>query len=482
MTALSRLLACVLASGLLAACTTSEPYWTKLGPFPATDGTLAGAPHSEPNKHCEVLQEPDASGGHPPSVHSCMAIVEFDDYGNPMNRAQLLGAADAARAAAEAGATILVYVHGWHENAKPDAPDLQNFRRLVARASKLDVEYSMKSLPAGNVFGVYVAWRGDSISARNIAAPASYLLTFWDRKSAAQRIGSSGGIYELLMRLSEIRQQNPNSRLVIQGHSFGGALLYSAFSTSLIDQMMRDANGVRPESGSVSRGEPIRSPPVADLMVLLNPAFEAMRLRPQFELARTFEYRVGPDRRDFLPPRLVIVTSEADWATRLVFPLGRKAGSSTDAYIGIEDSFERRAAQEANVTAVGHYVPLITHQLARAPAGKCEPRPAGTSRMELLLPSTLCIEAFLTPDLPRMLLTRCDKPGDCSQVVGIHHVQRGRVVDGRVPFRLPIMNIRTTKDVASSHTDIWNDTLQNFITQLTILSIRNPGAIPLQVK
>lgn len=43
-------------------------------------------------------------------------------------------------------------------------------------------------------------------------------------------------------------------------------------------------------------------------------------------------------------------------------------------------------------------------------------------------------------------------------------------------YRMPILNIRTTADLAD-HNDIWNPTMQVFLTQFVILSTHHPDQL-----
>lgn len=242
-----------LAAGLIG-CVSSRPYQTILAPRPGADGRLSGPPPTVPQ--CVGQRR-------------CVAFVEYDDFGNPFHRGQLQGAVDAATEFAEAGGSVLVYVHGWHNDAANGTRDVEHFRQLIKRASELDAKFRPGREGAGRVLGIYVGWRGDSIASSGLETPFSYLLTFWDRKGAAHQIGGSGGVYELFSRLSAIRRSHIQSRLLIHGHSFGGAVVYSSFSHSLVDQIIQDGhNAGLPPS------------PVADLVLIINPAFEAMKLRP----------------------------------------------------------------------------------------------------------------------------------------------------------------------------------------------------------
>lgn len=464
-TKMKKLLAFAAATLLLVAgligCVSSRPYQTTLAPRPRADGWLPGPPPTVPQ----------CSGR-----RACVAFVEYDDFGTLLNRGQLQGAVDAATEFAKAGASVLVYVHGWHNNAANGTRDVEHFRQLVARASELDAKFRPGREGAGQVLGIYVGWRGDSIASSGVTAPFSYLLTFWDRKEAAHQIGGSGGIYELFSRLSAIRRSNDKSRLLIHGHSFGGAVVYSTISHSLVDQIIQDGKEVGP-----------LSPPVADLVLIINPAFEAIKLRPQFDMARSQEYRPS------LPPRLVVLTTEADWATGTTFPIGRRLGTLFASYA------DDQSAKE-NTTAVGHHLPLVTHQLAQAKEDECISHSSSITLnstdnvFSAVAPiasldaindrprSSLCIYPILYENDTPLLLRRCDKAGDCMTVAGQHFIARGKVTEGFVPYRMPIMNIRTTSDVSSGHNDIRTKSLENFVVQLMVLAMTGPdgpGIIPM---
>lgn len=433
----------------LSSCVSSRPYQVaELGPRPTLEGGRLPVSAARPSvpKICS-------------SSTACIAFVEFDDYGNLMNRAQLQSTVQAADETARSKGTVLVYVHGWHNDANDGSRDVVEFKRLVQRASEVDSIFRPLHPGRGQIFGIYVGWRGDSISSEGVAAPLSNLLTFWDRKNAAHDIGASGGVYELFARLSDLRREHLESRLIIHGHSFGGALVYSTLAHTLMDQIRRDAE----ESTELTA-------PVADLVLLVNPAFEAIKLRPQLDLARSQEYKAN------LPPRLVIVTTKADWATRLAFPFGRFLSTLTDAYADEQSSSENRQA-------VGHYLPYITHQLSMPLLSDCSlTQGIPVQSLEAVQRedrATLCFQPLVYPDARPLELRRCDQPGWCSMVAGSHYIARGKAADGMTPFRLPILNIRTTDHVNTGHTDIRNKTFENFVVQLMALAVRDPESLPM---
>jgi hypothetical protein len=132
------------------------------------------------------------------------------------------------------------------------------------------------------------------------------------------------------------------------GHSFGGAMVYSAVANVLKSRMV-DARVTSALSGS---NQPIEG--FGDLVVLANPAFEASLYLPLYELMTRF-----PSFSPRQQPLLVIVASETDSATRSFFRIGR----------WVSTLFQRtgpRSSRAALVTTVGNYDEFLTHR-ASAP-------------------------------------------------------------------------------------------------------------------
>lgn len=462
---------------LLIGCVSTTAFHTTTAPRPDANGRIVKPAVDSVPPRCYPKE----------NDRVCISYAEFDDYGNPLNRKQMLKAADEAIAALNDDGLVLLFIHGWHNDSRPCEDvkadgctrDVRQFIQMVERVSEMDVYKKRK------VRGVYVGWRGDSIRAKGLTYPLSMLGTFWDRKAAAHQIGSGGGVYELISRVSDARRSNPNARLLMHGHSFGGAILYSALSQHLMDQIRRDERAKyeinldllsKLGPGDIRGLQQIT--PFADLVLLLNPAFEALRLRPQLDLARSQEYPLGADAEDpALPPRLVILTTEADWATGTMFPIGRWLSSRFDSYADSEASSENR-------TAVGHHIPYVTHQLiARSSCSNLEPKQAkraerlgaASSLTRLCLPGKHSLAGGAKQGVE---LTRCDKAGECSQVAGQHFLHRGNVKDGHVPYRLPIMNVRTNEQVSNGHSDIRSPAVENFMLSLMELAAEDPVSVP----
>ncbi len=287
-----------------------------------------------------------------------LMFVEFDDQGlqfpdKPFGEAAAFQITDAmkrlnALAADHGKLTIFVYVHGWRHNAAHDDDDVRNFRKLLHDSALIE-----QSRGTGHrVVGIYVGWRG--LSAR--FAPFREL-SFWTRKNAALHV-AQGSARELFARLRGFRcaqsRRNgaadcndqdafdrSNVRLFMIGHSFGALVLYNAVAGSLVEAM------TRAHDGGV-RGAP--TPRFADMVVLLNPAFEATRYTPLHRIAT-----LGPP-ATAEPPLMIAITGSADDATRVFFPIGRTLNSLFQRTVNDEE-------ERANTNTIGHMPLYLTHTL-----------------------------------------------------------------------------------------------------------------------
>ena len=146
------------------------------------------------------------------------------------------------------------------------------------------------------------------------------------------------------------------------GHSFGSLAIYNAISESLIDSV---SGGIASLSSSPSAGEQVSSP-YADLIVLINPAFEGARFEPLYQ-ASLNRMKRGP----YIPtqdPVLVLVTGTSDYATRYAFPIGRFFSTlfqdnSPESKDGTDIDGRADEERNANRNTVGHIPRYMTHDL-----------------------------------------------------------------------------------------------------------------------
>ena len=246
------------------------------------------------------------------------------------------------------GAVVVTFVHGWHHRAKVCDNNLACFRRVLQALSQSDKR---------PVFGVYIGWRGESLHGK------ASVLTFYGRKRTAHNIGHEGG-REVLLKLDEAyRNLNDTIKngskhpvtMVTAGHSFGGALVYSAVEGALVRELRNleapgsvHAVGKRAVKCGDQTVRPIR-PGIGDLVVLVNPAFEARR----YDYFAADLTTPGNYSKNQLPV-LLTIASEGDSAVKVAFPAGRIL------YFSV---FPWRYHGPSDVIGAGHYDPQTTHDL-----------------------------------------------------------------------------------------------------------------------
>jgi len=350
---------------------------------------------------------------------------------------------------------IVVYVHGWKHNAahgserKPykEDKDRQMFKQAVAGFARAETRMSGR-----HVVGVYLGWHGKSTAIKYVDN-----LTFWSRKRAAKKIGKAPKLDEqtVLRTLTELynlkeEMGSGNSRLVVFSHSFGTLLLFEAIKKKLIPQIAK----VQILSGKSETIPTIKG--VADLVIMVNPAFEAAQFIRIRERLKDVTFPV--EQR----PILAIFTSERDLATKYAFPLGQLVWIPR-----WDELFEHRKKW---LSTIGHYKPFQTHRLClveKTSRGICKQKKLEKRVKEpsLLKYRTLseyrvgenwdpCQSiALKDPRFPKGKETRLLPNVDCAP--------------GK---RFPFVLVRVGKKVIGNHNDIWRPTfvgaLANFVTCL----------------
>jgi hypothetical protein len=284
-----------------------------------------------------------------------LGFVELDDQGWFRDRKQLDAVKEMIRKEAGLGSgeprglILLAFVHGWKHNASYDDKNVVTVRSILERLNAAEHDEASNAVPkrpARRVVGVYCGWRGLSATLEPFEE-----LSFWDRKNTAHQVGH-GSLTELLSTLEELQIEcnkkrpapaPPRSELILIGHSFGATAMYSALSQIVVSRWVR----------TIEQGEILK--PLGDVIILLNPAFEASRHYNLNDLATTASgFQQGQQ------PVLAIFTSKGDWATHYVFPMGRFFSTLFESYRGDKLHEEQ---SKAGREAVGWFTPFRTHNL-----------------------------------------------------------------------------------------------------------------------
>jgi hypothetical protein len=378
-----------------------------------------------------------------------LGFVEVDDQGQLRLRAQmnavLKDIEDLSKKKDEDYISV-VFVHGWKHGATPHDGNIETFRSALDNLAKSEQALGERiKRPARKVVGIYIGWRGESLN-------VNYLdnLTFWERKNTAHKVGH-GAVTEILARLDRFRRQKDastpggrsRSRLIVIGHSFGGAIVYSALG-QLLEARFIQPQDAPPTTGNVEG--------FGNLVVLINPAFEAGLFSSLSDMA----LEKATYQKSQLPV-LAILTSEADDATKVAFPLGRRLSTAfekerkTDRYNPISNKNETIDEHDTNVEAVGHYAPYQTHYLM-----------ANDANLDVISKPG---DRSATSVLGVAKQWEDDAPGSEIQFPGAV-LKRSLASAGRNPYLV----IKVDKKLIHDHNDLSNPSIAEFIGHLILVS------------
>lgn len=377
-----------------------------------------------------------------------LSFIEFDDQGQLWDREQLHKVLGSYQPIAGVDDVLLVaFIHGWHHNADPEDGNIKEFRQLLTKLSQAEFNGGK----GRKVLGVYIGWRGESIT-----IPLINATTFWDRKNTAHKVGQQG-VTEVLLKLEEIvnvkagmETTNPqplNSRLVTIGHSFGGAVLYTALQQILEDRFI-DSRKNKTFAGDANG--------FGDLVVLMNPAFEALHYATLYDISQDYCRNYFPSQL----PKLAILTSETDQATGWAFPMGRFFSTFFETHtdldrhnctgIGKINPMEI-AEGEADRHTVGHFEPYLTH------------------RLNPLITSEKRNTNFNYRALQNLWSQQKMSGSFAFENTELMHL--GKTVPNN-----PYLNIQVDQHLIEGHNDIWHDDIVSFLRDLIMIST-TPGQL-----
>ena len=326
-------------------------------------------------------------------------FVEFDDEGwlyDPRGQPTQMQAVQ-ARLKAELNDRqydntdflVVAFVHGWHHNAHDTDCNVHEFRAMLKVANDryaADAARNPKINPR-RIVGVYAGWRGESIDINGLN-----VTTVLDRRNAAERV-AKGDVRELFAQLRKLQigeSQKPDPaggamragrmRTVVIGHSFGGLIAFHGLSPAVLNELtltkpdpdlscqptvyrpptVQMQNGVRVEKDETTASEKQKIAPVfPDMLILINPAFEATRFESLHALMRPNGCPYPEDR-----PKVVVVTADNDEATGWIFHAARKVLTLLEAYPRESNTTDKVSRErDANTHAIGFAQRYQTHRL-----------------------------------------------------------------------------------------------------------------------
>ncbi len=384
--------------------------------------SLAGCTHLSP------LRENSAANPHNSIVTGPgykLAFIEFGEQGSYQDTTQLTNAVELVEKTERP--LVITYVHGWQNNA--ESGDVEKFSGLLAR---------LNSAPAirdagFNLVGVYLGWRG-----RFTPVPVLKELSFWNRKATAERIASNYDCYDAIAAVSEAARKHgtANQYSVLLGHSFGGLIVERSVAHAINAEIHGHA--------SADRSLP------ADLILVVNPAADSILAR---QMISALYIRDTENTR----PMFVSITSSADRATGLAFPIGTRLASNTKAFnkVPAPGKAKNLESERAFYTSTpGHNDTLINHVTVNL--RKTIDSPQGHPALETNLEHNLSGDVFTLDGANGKLdLWQLKQVGDVD---------------------VPYWDVKVDPSIIKDHGDLWNERAEAMMA--AIFRIANPKLNP----
>jgi hypothetical protein len=276
-------------------------------------------PSSRPTLQCSAAQP------------ASLAVIEFDEMGElwrPENppagstvdpgRDQLNRALDAIRAAVSASphAIVLVFTHGWKNNAAEDNGNAAGLARVVQYLAQTYCEPAV---------GVFLAWRGNLISEY---MPVAQTFSYFNREKAAIRIPGSAFTDVLNQIVVTAHTLPPGAsgevrpKVILVGHSFGGLIMERALSQATLSKIpLGDSSPGTALDVGCGRTAQIQTS-LPDLTLFVNSAAAATEAKQMLDFLKAEHIHYTNCDSKAPRPLFISISSSSDAATRFAMPVG----------------------------------------------------------------------------------------------------------------------------------------------------------------
>jgi hypothetical protein len=350
-----------------------------------------------------------------------LAFIEFGEQGSYQDPSQLQNAVDLIKRTPRP--LVITYVHGWHNNA--GSADVTRFSDWLAEISQTQLIRDSGL----HLIGVFLGWRGEITT-----APVIRQFTFYSRKAAAERLASNFDCYDAIAAVSQAARESHQADgqyTVLIGHSFGGLVVERAVAHAINAEMHGHA--------AADRSLP------ADLILMVNPASDSILTRQM--IAALYSRHTENSR-----PFLVSLTSTADQATGLAFPVSTSLAAATKVFneVGVPGASDRESERRFYTETPGHNEFLINHETEKL--SKTIQAPGGLNALQTNLSHNLSGEVFTT-----------DGPNGTLE---LWHFKRTGSVD------VPYWDVKVDPTIIKDHGDIWNRKAQAMMA--AVFRMTNP--------
>ena len=434
-------------------------------------------PAKEPFVQGEQLDQYEPFTTEKPNHRFDLSYIEFDEKGDYWDRRQLGWTVQEIKHAAHAKDVVLVvYVHGWQNDASGlRGHDVGKFHCLLDNLAQADGGQH-------RFVGVYIGWRGKSIpggdgwfkdgSVPDLLAKAAFFvpheLSFYNRKDTATRVAGMPVTEAIFQSVAAARNgarmSGHQARTILIGHSFGALVLEKAMAQAIAAKVISE------DSAS---GGAFTTP--ADFMILLNSAGESIYAKEMIDMLRRRRAAGrGADEISAQHPLIVSITSQADWATGMLFPIGTRlsnAGGTLREYTwdkAYGDSSSHVSQREYFTHTPGHHDRLISHVAVPA---------SGSPKLPAYQYTDACSPAML--DAFRRNLSE-PLTGPNGEIRFITATAKGAKTEWKLvpltPEKLqtPYWIISVPREIMRDHGDIFNENALAMMARL--FRVSNPQA------
>jgi hypothetical protein len=357
-----------------------------------------------------------------------LAFIEFGEQGSYQDPSQLQNAVDLIKRTPRP--LVITYVHGWHNDA--GSADVAKFSDWLSEISQTQLIRSS----GFHLIGVYLGWRGEITS-----VPVVRQLTFYNRKAAAERLASNFDCYDAIAAISQAAREAHGAGeqyTVLIGHSFGGLVVERAVAHAINAEMHGHA--------AADRSLP------ADLILMVNPASDSILARQM--IAALYSRHTENSR-----PFLVSLTSTADAATGIAFPVSTSLAATTKVFneVPVPGADQRESERRFYTATPGHNEFLINHETVKLP--QTIQAPGGLNALQTNLSHNLIADVFAT-----------DGPNGTLELWQIK--QTGNV-------DVPYWDVKVDPSIIKDHGDISNRKAQAMMAAVFRMTnpLMNPGKV-----
>jgi pimeloyl-ACP methyl ester carboxylesterase len=409
-----------------------------------------------------------------------LSYIEFDEKGDYWDRRQLGWTVDEIKKVTATKDVVLVlYVHGWQNDASTiRGHDVGKFHCLLEHLADADEGRH-------RFFGVYVAWRGKSVpggdgvfkdgSIGDLLSKAFFFipheLSFYSRKDTGTRVAGLPVTEAIFQAVAAARnganEHGHQARTILIGHSFGALVLEKAMAQALAAKVISD---------DPRHGGAFTTP--ADFVVLLNSAGESIYAKEMIDLLR----RRAPhsmkesasDEISARHPLIVSITSKADFATGLLFPVGTQLSNATGTFRKYEwddrygTSSHGVSQREYFTQTPGHNDRLLSYSVKPVP-GKGSPKEPKYQDTEM------CSSEMLAAFRRNLTEPLTGPNGEIRFVTGGSSGDETEwYLHSEIPDTLqtPYWIVRVPKEIIRDHSDIFNENALALMARL--FRVSNP--------